>query len=461
MITKKNLLYLSTILFSILLSIISIINHPVFNPDGIVYIWSAYLYQAQGLAASMHAYNWPLYPMSLVWLHQLTGLSFLYVGYIYNIVFSSLICLVFIKLTEILGGSFKVQCWAACVILVWHELNGLRDTIIRDQGYWFFLFLGFCFLLKLFKKPRLSYAFLWSVCTVIATLYRIDGLVILLFLPLIVFSMREHSFKNRIRIYLLLNIMTVALGVSLLIHLGAHRMSHTGRLGDGITFLQRIHQGEKLSVFSFYLPFVAHVLSWAYGLVLVYTLATQRFFQDKMVNRLIIYFVFLNVVLTLVSYFANQLLADRYVVALALALLLFVPKGLMHLYQDWSEKIAPARVVFPVVFVLMSGMLISAFYPFGPSHRYIAQAAWWVKAHTKDETEFYTNSAILRVLAEPAFYQYPKNWVLFDAPAQNQQYAVYVLSHQNSAQENLLIKKLGEPIKTFHNQHGDMALIFK
>ena len=72
---------------------------------------------------------------------------------------------------------------AAGVILLSHELNSVREYIIRDHGFWTFYLSSLFFLLRFFKKPIKSYALGFSLSLAIATLFRVEGSLFLLFLP--------------------------------------------------------------------------------------------------------------------------------------------------------------------------------------------------------------------------------------------------------------------------------------
>lgn len=483
---KRIILYLIVALFSAVLSFINIETHPTFNIDGTVYLWGAYLYQLQGFSATMHFYSWPFYSMTLVWLSHFTGLSLLHAAYCFNIIFSIGISILFVRLVGFLNESFSIQCWAALVILSWHELNGLRSEIVRDHGYWFFLLVGIYFLLKFIQKFKFFYAILWSMSTIIAMLYRIDGIVLLILQPFLVFFLQNRHFMQKIIMYVKLNILTGIGSLIFLAHFIFYGMHNTGRLGDPLKLLGQFEGTHILFIFSSYISLMIHVLSWGFVLILSYLFSTkslrdQSVFQNKTMVTVIVSFVMINLFLTVMGYLSIQIIVDRYLVAMCLVLLLFVPIGLSVLFADWKISIRtgsfyqPAKVLFPVTILLIFIMIVSAIYPFGPSHRYVNEAANWVKKNIPANSVFYSNTPLIPMLARTAFWENSIGWqktffnllteqqkeesLLRDKPLANG-YAIFMVNHTEIAYRSMLIKILGQPIKIFHNAHQDSVLIF-
>src|SRR6185312_11171405 len=203
-------IYGFAVLFSILLSGWAAIKTSVINPDAICYLYSAAA-MSKGLVVATHLCaqaKWPFYSMLIFGLSRITDFSYLVAAYLLDGFFSLISVVTFIAIVSQLTLRTRVVALSAVVILLAHEFNSLRVEIVRDHGFWAFYLLSLFFLLQYFNAANITrrqktrnqwcYALLWSVSLVIAALFRIEGVVFLLLLPLLVFFEKKTKITTRL-----------------------------------------------------------------------------------------------------------------------------------------------------------------------------------------------------------------------------------------------------------------------
>ena len=162
------------------LSLLALSRQEPLNYDGILYLTQAAVYTKAGMSAALQLYNWPFYAMCIAGLSKITGLTLLHAAYLLNNIFLIIILTTFISILRELGSSSRLQMVGALVILLYPSLNNYRNYIIRDFGYWAFLLVAFLQLLRFSKTGRFVHALGWSLSICLATLFRVEGCILLL-----------------------------------------------------------------------------------------------------------------------------------------------------------------------------------------------------------------------------------------------------------------------------------------
>src|SRR3990167_7939268 len=193
----------------------------IVNHDGICYLLSAQAFSVLGLHGVMQLCpqsQWPFYPLLIHLFVQFSHLSYHLAAYMLDSVFTCITVVTFILIIKELGGTRRV-CWlAAGVILLAHEFNSVREYIVRDHGFWACYLLSLFFLLRFFHKPTYWMALAWGSSLLIATLFRIEGAIFLMALPLLSWCY-AGSFLQRTKNFFLLNVLSMAISVTLLMWL--------------------------------------------------------------------------------------------------------------------------------------------------------------------------------------------------------------------------------------------------
>ena len=159
---------------SFLLSLVALINNPVINRDGILYIETARIFLADGFIAANKSFNWPFLPVLMALVSKLTGIGLEKTGHLLNALFMAGAC-------AFVVASAKRQtpeaAWSTClVVLALPGLNQYRDELLREYGCWFFLMLSFWLAHVWAESPRWGTAFIVQICVGAAALFRPEAL---------------------------------------------------------------------------------------------------------------------------------------------------------------------------------------------------------------------------------------------------------------------------------------------
>ncbi len=496
--------YLLAILGSLISSYFALSYQQPFNVDGIKYINTATAFLQGGFHAAIDSYGWPFYSVLIAIVSKSTTLSLVNAAFLLNAILNTITILVFISLVKTLGGSRRTQFFAALIILIYPYLNHDRDNILRDFGYYAFALLSLFFFIRFLQKRDWQSAISWGISTLVATLFRIEGSVLLLVAPFAVFLIPKLSMLTRVCSFLKIHFINIICGLSFLIGLLITKqleVVNLGRLTEPLFYLQKgsdvlitnlndkaellrqtiFNDGLLHPVKTFLLTglvgvFLESILSalGLFSIVLVYHAFRYRLIPAS-TTAFLGWFTYLslNVVIVSVFLFTQFFLSERYVVLLCLLLLLSAPFSLSAIYTNWREQKAcftGKKWIFPIACVFLVAMLIHSVGHFGVSKTYIIQTGNWVDSHTPKQSRVFSNDAqlfyychrqgeqnIQRTFSdEEVFLNLQKiNLKSYD-------YLVLALRHNEANTENKILSFVkAAPIKEFQNNRGDKTLVIQ
>ena len=172
-------------LASIVLSAWCLFLDNVINSDGVVYLRTAELLSNGDWQTALSSYKWAFYSFLIAGVQLITGLSFEYSANALNAALTALAVAVFLSLVGELGADRKILIAAVVVVLLFPGLNRYRAFIIRDAGYIAFYLLALLLFIKDLKQPRPALRLGWLASIFVATLFRIEGFIFLVALPLV------------------------------------------------------------------------------------------------------------------------------------------------------------------------------------------------------------------------------------------------------------------------------------
>lgn len=443
----RTLICLAT-LANLLLSYLMLLYHQPINIDGVLYLHAAEAYLQHGFHGALNIYPWPFYSVLIAKTSTLLDLSLLNTGFILNGFFSSILVLFFLLILKISHPYSKILLWGAAVILLFPELNHDRYNILRDIPYYGLFIASLWCYIKFLQTEKISYGVAWQIILIVATLFRIEGIVFLIITPFI-----TTRFSNFLKLSWL-NILLFLITVILLGHsLGFGRIPEL--MADmNIAQLFSTLQNKALALKSF-LGVTGQdasgifLISGLIGILITSFITTLGIFsslllgygiykkllpEDNAARRGIVAYIFINLII-LSFFLLHQLFMNwRYVFPLVLVCLLFLPHILTTLNKAWIG----------VVYLIC--MAASSFGQFGPSNRYLVDAGDWIADNTPVTAKIYSNSALL------AFY------------AQRTQ-----INDPNKADYVVIQHEIGSPTRLparqslvveFHNHQGDTAYIY-
>lgn len=478
-----------------LLSLWLIWQSDVPNTDGILYLQSAEAFARGDYAAAVELYNWPFYPWLIAAVHSISDLDFEHAAYVINTLCYGLMLYAYIALVRLLGGERKVLIAALLLILLMPALNSYRSYIIRDAGYWAFYLAALWAFLVFVRRPNIKVALLWSTACVVATLFRIEGSVVWVLLPLYLWARRQYTWAQRARHWLTANAFLLAGIVTIGAWVIGTQPAFLGRLGEPLRwigiFVHEISDGldaraqalshAVLNQFSDYLALpavlgilflivavrIVNALGLLHGGLAIYGFCKGKDFPRD--ERAALLWAALIQLLILFVFTTHQFfLTGRYVIALALTLVLFAPFGLARAYRQSSHS-NRAKFLKGAISVLLLIAAVQSLWSFGASKAYLREAGLWINTTTPTQARLFTNNEVVgyysrRNIAERhgEFTDEALDKVLSgDDWRANYDYLAVMVQRHDEARGEAILKKLGvAPIAIIANERGARVLIF-
>jgi hypothetical protein len=423
---QRSLPTVVAVLVSVLLSIYVVGRNPLLNDDAYGYLRAAQVFQEDGLRTVLDLYGWYGYSILIALADPLLPGNMLQSAHWLNAISYALLVAAFIRIAAQLhpAPTMRLRWFAALTILMFPEINEMRFFLIRDFGYWAFALWSLSLLIDFNARPRLSTAIGWCLCVLIAIGFRLEGLLILAFVPLLLSLPPTRGQRWEVRkLTLLWSVLGVGvLGVAVLCYLagidlialigfayryylpllfnlggsvrdttaalvqvlftpdnfpGADNLWHGGVIiGFAYAFTVLVNMIQALS-----LP-LAVLLAWGWARGLLQP-------QSHVARPLMAYLLSAVVALTLFM-FIMHFLTQRYAVMLCLVLLTQVPLLLDHLAQTAREQefLPKFRVAFVVLGIYYFG---DSFINFGYSRAYVEEAIAWTRSELPANADLYTN----------------------------------------------------------------------
>ncbi|OGT47414.1 MAG: hypothetical protein A3E83_01555 [Gammaproteobacteria bacterium RIFCSPHIGHO2_12_FULL_41_20] len=494
-------IYIIAALSSILLSSWISEREFVINTDAICYLQSAETIGTSGLREAMHLCGqarWPFYSLLIFLFSAMSSLSYTASAYVLNGVFSCVMVTTFLAIIQKLGGSRRVLWLAALVILTAHEVNSVKQYIIRDHGFWAFYLLSCYLLLQYFEQFQRRYAFAWNVSLLMATLFRVEGAFFLIFLPWISWLYRIKAY----RAFIDLNALTMGIVAILVGWLAFHpeqSLADWGRLQEivsqathgGYLVWQRFHEtainlgkyvlpsesARDASWVLFFVVMLGYVqniianLSVAYTLLVIYAWwKAQPIFKKS--NQLVLYgYLFVNVLVTGVFFLQHLFLSKRYLIALSIILMVWVPFALDDLLKQYQSdtRVIVRRVFLPILALLIFISALGGVFDFGYSKQYIRNAGHWVALNVPKTARLYSNDSQVMYYSQHfgneifnKTQEYADVSVIEHGKWKRYDFLAIRINKQDFIDQSAFLQKLPLiPVRVFANKRGDQVRIYQ
>lgn len=488
------------IIINFFLAYLMLLYQQPFNVDGILYLNTAKAFLTHGFKGAMDIYGWPFYSVSIAILSHVTHFSLESTVFLFNAVLMAMLVVVFILLVKEMGGAVREQYFALLVILLYPYLNHVRDSIVRDFGYYAFLLCSLLFFMRYLRDCRWRYAIGWSVCAMVATLFRIEGGVVFLLAPFVIFAKSNLIFLKKSYYFSKLYVFglaAVAIVIGYALSRTQYDVSQLGRFSEFIEHLSTgflttakvlalkqewlvkavlgpMSSGSSLlfllgGLLAIFVDVFLSTLGWTYVILVAYTFVARCFPKNANV-RMAVFGYGIIILFTLIAFLTQQFfLSTRYVVPIALLLMLGIPFGLSKLYSDWL-KANKKTWLFPLASLLLLITAVGGVGHFGPSKTYIIQAGVWIKQHTPPQALVYSNDAQVAYYSDRSGTHYPEDFAGQDGLVGRLQnmdlikydYLALLIRRKELAEEKQISEILKkQPVIIFQNRRGDRVLIFK
>ncbi len=492
---KRLTIYSIAALFSILLSIWAVLKTVVINPDAICYLYSAQAME-KGLTIASHLCEqakWPFYSVLIFGFTELTHFSSIHAAYVLDGFFSLVTVIAFIAIVDSFTKRVQIVALSACVILLAHDFNGLRVEIIRDHGFWAFYLVSLFFALRyLTQKGNGSWfnALLWSMSLIVATLFRIEGAVFLLVFPLAAFFDTRQTIIQKIKTFFQLNTLTLFVGFALCVWLMLHPTQSLGRLTEiqfqlqhgMIELIQSFHQtanalgAHVLNGFSardadwiaigmlvvWYVFIVISNVSPIYAILIMYAWIKKSARLTHETQWVLWTYILINSLITFIFFVDNLFLAKRYLMALSLVLMLWVPFALDHLIVQKRKWLLFLSILLIVIYGL------GGIFDFGHSKKYIREGGDWLALHVSPEQKIYSNDYQLLYYSNhvgDSIFSVGKKFEDLKSISNGKwrQYDYIALRvSQNELKNNAIVREIKlTPIVIYQNDRNDQVRIYE
>ncbi len=491
---SRTTLYVTAVISTIFMTYWLTSSIRLINTDALLYLRVAQAYLDHGFNAAYDLYRWPFYSCFIAIISQIFSISLTMAAYVVNILLQIIMAWAFLHLIRSLGGNIRCQWFALIILLAHPALNDYRSFIIRDFGFWAFYLVGLIALLRLQKRRDGVSALFWCSSFIVATLFRIEGLVFFIALPFALLFNRNETMIQRLRtlIYAQLPLLIVTIIVLISLYFFHSNFHEFGRLHEvyyAITLMPGVLDNVsdtisqvKTSVLTYQSQRSGSIIVIAglVGLLLVeivkvtnilfcalsHYAARKRLIADSGSRKVLQGAIFINLALLLYFVGSFLFLSGRYIIPLSLIFLLWTPFAIEYFYQLYCVsqwRVLKHWYYFALLFVL-SGYIIYNMLNTNVSKAYVKEAGIWMQKHLPGDAVIASNSAEILYYSKPMVsgwrhdYSMDVNELLtklkkYDYIALRQRRRQHIA--EIAEQYNL------KPYKIFVNKRGDKVYLYK
>jgi len=493
---------------SLVLSFVNVITDDLINSDGIVYSEVAGAFLKGDVQAAIAQFSWPFYPLLVGIISKVSFLSFETTAHLLNAGLLALLAYIFVRCSQIMGGDKWVAIFAAVLLLTNVTLNGYRDLIIRDHGYWAFFFTALFFFLQYNQTKLTKYALGFGISILIAVLFRIEGVVFALCAPLILLFQNCH-WRERISQCVLPLVPIIVVGVAMLALLFSFpelkdkflaSSQNEGNLLGPLSYFQTtlggifnniVEKGRLIEEFVFDVNArsmgTESIISILIMMLVVKTVSACGYipaffslftaFSNRLRNqvkglKVVAGFMLINLLVLTTVLTSKTFLTPRYAMTLALLISLLAAFGLADFFRSQSSQYAIWRKRAKVfLIVILSYMFLDGFISISADKSYLRDASQWLKENAPAEARLFSNEDSVyyysgrKVDRGIIFIFYEKTrFSRLPSVEETKPYdyvAVKVSRKQKGFEEKVIAWIGDEPVHRSGNKRGDMMLIFK
>jgi len=496
-------IYGLTLALSLILFFAHAATNDILNDDGINYIYAAHalseglLDEAEIYRPEVHFYR------QIVVISTLSGLDLYPSAHLLSLFWQILLAGGFIAIVRCFDTSIPSQLIALAVFFSMASLNHLRPDIIRGFGFWALQLWAIWAGLNFLKHKAWRFALLWLGFSVASILYRAEGIVYLLLIPL--FTLFSAYFTGQLTTKTQLKIVGIILFTGAIAWLflspeTKHSSSETYRPTQSVSFsaadkLQNEFTTLKLAAKNFdqlkddiatLMPnkwaersvndlliggFIFHLLvtllkttNTPLMILSLYRGDIKRPFLRGPQYTLLASYILMGILIGLMSVYNKYFLSTRYIMLTAILLAVPVTFMLSRSYSHFSASQQVPKRLWR--YALCCLPLLACIYPLANQNDgklYIRDAGQWVKTHIDDSKKVYFDEQkVAFYTANYANNSFKKRYdELEDLIHAGYQYAVLhdrkAAGKQNPFQQRLQKQR----IATFENNQGRSVNVYK
>ena len=471
--SEANRLRLAVALLGLCISLFTLFTAELINRDGVLYLQTAHVFNEAGFDASFNQYRWPFYSIAIAFCHSVTTLTLEHSAHLLHVIFLLVLVDAFVRLYWELNSKVKYLWMPAVIILAYTGLNDYRPMVIRDWGYWAFLFQALLYYVKADKHEKLGAYVLWQVFIILAFLFRVEAFVFMLVLPFLCLMKKRSiaSFFYSGFVFLLpFSIMFF------LIMSG----SKGGRVSEILVYMDVVSYWDNFIKYAYNVAkhalrhhaeshAVLFAISGLLGVLIVKTVGklgilyigialigqvrykVLKNFQCSFINVMI----GLSFIIVFIFFLRSKVIAGRYTIQITLFLLLYITYYSEFIFDKIKSLEKPWLVglIGCVFFInLMIGIQHS-----NSNKGYIKTMGEWIKHNIAYSDRVTTNDTRLYYYSGGVL----KNNMVENFSLKNNDYALLKIKEDDRRYDTLINKGKLELIHSIVGQSGDSAVLFK
>lgn len=497
---QKSVVYLIFILAILVCCRVLYIQHGWITNDSILYFEMARHFATGDWEAgkAVEGYTWGFYPGLIALVHVISGLGLQASANLLIVSFFILLVSGLMRLVRIAGGNESTQSYAVLLLLGSGYIVGdILPMASRDLGYWAVMIHAVNQLILFYQHGRWKHAIHWQLLGLLATLFRIEGAVQLLVLPLVGFMFSAKA-SRMIKAYALL--IAGVLCLPLVMLFSSLNLDDLGRVKELFTGLQDIqlnveqNLSQRVQVMRDQVigePFQEY--AWVTFLLAYFSIATLKCLSvagwsptmlafaerhsikksmEPVAYKILLFWMLLSWLIGCLITFKVNLLSARYVALFGFALIIFASFALQRLLHDKRPmKMTKQAMVGLSAIILMVGF-VSNIKSKPETYYYEIDAVRYVKSRLMPDQQVLYASAKQRFYAGAAFdTRFDYSWEAFDkriAAGELQQYEYILLKCGDSIDEQKKLAQLRRQLTAFKlekvfygHKNKKRVLIFK
>jgi hypothetical protein len=390
--------------------------------DFVVYHEVSRLYSIGDIKAGLKLYSWPLYPALIAIIHKLTTLSLTASAQTLTVALYGLTTYALLSFIKRIGGDKKTIVFGALLFFSTLNLTGeVVSMLVRDTGFWAFYLLSLNAFHQYILTPTLSHAMRWQVLMIIATLFRIEGVLFLMLLPFKLFFEKQVPLKKQASLFLKANSMSFfALLIIIfgMVLLPSIKMSDLGRLQEVTTlfdtgylhmmttFSSRAalmssvvfeHQFDDVTYASFFITLVGlvvlKVMNATGWIAILFAFVKDKKASlkiEKNAQKLMLWTFVISMIGLLLIILNVMLISKRYAIPAAFIILVYASFNLSGLVGGANKKSKSMTQFFLILIAIICGLcILKNIWPKKENIRYEQHAVNWAKLHTVNPNKIF------------------------------------------------------------------------
>lgn len=491
-------LYMILIVLAALLAArVQYIQHGWINPDTVLYFESARLITLGQFKEAVTVFNWPMYSACIAAVHKITALSIHQSAQLLSLIFFAITTASFVKIIELGGGNKKMMITGALILFSSPYIVGdVLEMLMRDQGFWACFLTSLVFFIRFKSNHQYHDAFFWQVFAILATLFRIEAIMYLLFLPLTLLFEGTLPFANRAKNFIKCNFLNILVAAAITLALSLNNslsMQSFGRLQE--VFTNKLFQDltynlvtkgqimseqvlgkflQEYAIYGLILTFIFAIIVktiFATGIVnfalAAYSTTQKKLIKEPVYSTLkvatIVALITMSLIITKVF-----VLSGRYVVALAFIIMIVATFQLGKMLTEYSKgKDKKFPILLCLIFIIMSGSTIKNIWPKAQGYNYMQEAVAWAQKNNADQATIFYNDTRLRFYANEEFIgTWLDNWEFVQEKIKSHEineYNLLVISYSSRQISELSKLKNALPqfslVKNITNSRGKKGVL--